>query len=54
MSRRQLPIAARSAPALADSVRVADRVRPIYAVWELTLRCDLGSWGRSVRRAMRS
>lgn len=42
MSRRHLPLAARSAPVLADGVRAADRARPIYAVWELTLRCDLG------------
>src|SRR4051812_22188213 len=27
---------------LADEVREVDRVRPIYAVWEITLRCDLG------------
>ena len=26
---------------LADSVRAADAVRPIYCVWELTLACDL-------------
>jgi radical SAM protein with 4Fe4S-binding SPASM domain len=41
MSRRHLPLAARPAPKLDDSVRAADRVRPIYAVWEVTLRCDL-------------
>jgi radical SAM protein with 4Fe4S-binding SPASM domain len=27
---------------LAGEVREIDRVRPIYAVWEITLRCDLG------------
>ncbi|MGD0679286.1 MAG: radical SAM protein, partial [Polyangiaceae bacterium] len=44
---RTLPIAPRSAPArrnlpLADDVRAVDRAwRPVYAVWEVTLRCDL-------------
>lgn len=41
MKHRRLPLAPPSSPALADSVRPADRVRPVYAVWELTLRCDL-------------
>src|SRR6476469_5699461 len=27
---------------LAAETRAVDRVRPIYAVWEITLRCDLG------------
>src|SRR5579862_5237212 len=42
-----LPIATESPPArrrlpLAGKVRAADRaVRPTYAVWEITLRCDL-------------
>ncbi|HVI02179.1 MAG TPA: radical SAM protein, partial [Enhygromyxa sp.] len=26
---------------LAPSVRASDAVRPVYAVWEITLRCDL-------------
>jgi radical SAM protein with 4Fe4S-binding SPASM domain len=41
---RRLPLApsAHAAPALADDVRPIDRRGPIYAVWELTLRCDLG------------
>src|SRR5579871_3053333 len=44
---RSLPIAPRAAPALrhlplAPEARDIDRNwRPIYAVWELTLRCDL-------------
>jgi radical SAM protein with 4Fe4S-binding SPASM domain len=44
---RQLPIAPFAPPALrrlplADDVRPIDQqVRPIYAVWEITLRCDL-------------
>lgn len=44
---RRLPIAPHAEPArrnlpLADDVREVDRRwRPIYAVWELTLRCDL-------------
>ncbi|HYO94522.1 MAG TPA: radical SAM protein [Polyangiaceae bacterium] len=43
---RQLPIAPRAEPArrrlpLADHVRPVDGVRPIYAVWEVTLGCDL-------------
>jgi len=47
MKHRRLPLAPRSVSVLSDSglsetVRPADRVRPIYAVWELTLRCDLG------------
>ena len=41
MSRRRLPLAGHARP-LAESVRPVDRVRPVYAVWELTLRCDLG------------
>jgi radical SAM protein with 4Fe4S-binding SPASM domain len=32
---------ARAQRALGDSVREVDRVRPIYAVWEITLKCDL-------------
>lgn len=32
----------RSSNSLAETARPVDRVRPIYAVWELTLRCDLG------------
>jgi radical SAM protein with 4Fe4S-binding SPASM domain len=31
-----------SPQALANEVREVDRQRPIYAVWEITLRCDLG------------
>jgi len=44
---RSLPIAPRARPALrhlplADEARDVDRVwRPTYAVWELTLKCDL-------------
>lgn len=44
---RQLPIAPLAPPArrrlpLADEVRPIDqRLRPIYVVWEITLRCDL-------------
>ncbi|MEM7153301.1 MAG: radical SAM protein [Myxococcota bacterium] len=43
---RSLPIAPRAKPSrthlpLADEVRPIDSVRPIYAVWEITLRCDL-------------
>src|SRR4249920_113617 len=43
---RTLPIAPQALPAkrrlpLADDVRPQDGVRPIYAVWEITLRCDL-------------
>lgn len=39
-ARLHLPLA--SAPALAASARAVDRrLRPIHAVWELTLRCDL-------------
>ena len=47
MTGRRLPIAPRSTPAarhlpLLDDVRAIDREeRPIYAVWELTLACDL-------------
>ncbi len=46
MSVRRLPIAPVAAPArrnlpLAERSRVADRMlRPVYAVWEITLRCD--------------
>lgn len=46
MTARRLPIAPVAAPArrnlpMADRSRVADRMlRPIYAVWEITLRCD--------------
>jgi radical SAM protein with 4Fe4S-binding SPASM domain len=43
---RRLPLAPHAAPArrhlpLASEVRASDRVRPIYAVWEITLACDL-------------
>ena len=43
---RNLPIAPEAPPAkrrlpLADEVRKQDGVRPIYAVWEITLACDL-------------
>jgi radical SAM protein with 4Fe4S-binding SPASM domain len=56
---RSLPIAPRPGPALrhlplADDVRDVDRRwRPIYAVWELTLRCDLacGHCGSRAGRA---
>ncbi|HVR63770.1 MAG TPA: radical SAM protein, partial [Polyangia bacterium] len=44
--RRSLPVAPEAPPArrhlpLAPEVRRIDGVRPIYAVWEITLRCDL-------------
>jgi radical SAM protein with 4Fe4S-binding SPASM domain len=44
--RRSLPIAPEAPPGrrrlpLAPDVRAVDGVRPIYAVWEITLRCDL-------------
>ena len=44
--RRSLPIAPEALPGrrhlpLAPEVRAIDDVRPIYAVWEITLRCDL-------------
>ncbi|HEY8927431.1 MAG TPA: radical SAM protein [Polyangia bacterium] len=44
--RRSLPVAPSAPPArrhlpLAAESRAADQVRPIYAVWEITLRCDL-------------
>src|SRR6185295_3992787 len=44
--RRSLPIAPDALPArrhlpLAPESRAVDEVRPIYAVWEITLRCDL-------------
>ena len=44
---RSLPIAPMAQPSakvrlpLADDVRPKDAVRPIYAVWEITLACDL-------------
>jgi radical SAM protein with 4Fe4S-binding SPASM domain len=43
---RTLPLAPLALPArrhlpLADSAREVDKVRPIYAVWEITLACDL-------------
>jgi MoaA/NifB/PqqE/SkfB family radical SAM enzyme len=43
---RGLPIAPTAAPSrkrlpLAETARPSDAVRPIYAVWEITLRCDL-------------
>src|SRR5579872_3670565 len=44
--RRSLPVAPQAPPArrhlpLAPAARPIDDVRPIYAVWEITLRCDL-------------
>ncbi len=44
--RRDLPIAPEAAPGrrhlpLHDLARPQDKVRPIYAVWEITLACDL-------------
>jgi radical SAM protein with 4Fe4S-binding SPASM domain len=44
--RRSLPVAPEAPPArrhlpLAPEIRDVDHVRPIYAVWEITLRCDL-------------
>src|SRR5580692_770591 len=44
--RRSLPVAPEAPPArrhlpLAPEIRDVDQVRPIYAVWEITLRCDL-------------
>ncbi|HEX3696508.1 MAG TPA: radical SAM protein [Polyangia bacterium] len=44
--RRSLPVAPEAQPArrhlpLAPESRRVDEVRPIYAVWEITLRCDL-------------
>src|SRR5262245_14453356 len=46
--RRSLPVAPEAPPARrhlplapADDVRAVDAVQPIYAVWEITLRCDL-------------
>src|SRR5258708_28180817 len=44
--RRSLPVAPEARPArrhlpLAPEARDVDEVRPIYAVWEITLRCDL-------------
>ena len=46
MPKRSLPFAPLADPArrrlpLAEDVREHDAVRPIYAVWEITLRCDL-------------
>jgi len=47
MTRRRLPIAPLASPSkpvhlpLAPTVQTCDRVRPGYAVWEITLRCDL-------------
>ncbi|HEY2735581.1 MAG TPA: radical SAM protein [Polyangiales bacterium] len=43
---RTLPLAPRAVPArrhlpLAAAARAVDEVRPIYAVWEITLACDL-------------
>src|SRR3954465_10697923 len=46
-TRRSLPLAPRAAPArrhlpLASETREIDRqLRPIHAVWEITLACDL-------------
>jgi radical SAM protein with 4Fe4S-binding SPASM domain len=44
--KRSLPVAPEAPPArrhlpLAPESRAVDQVRPIYAVWEITLRCDL-------------
>ena len=44
--RRDLPIAPHAEPfrrrlPLADAARENDKWRPIYAVWEITLKCDL-------------
>lgn len=46
MRRRSLPIAPPGPPAvrgrpLEDHARPVDAVRPRYAVWEITLQCDL-------------
>ena len=46
MRRRSLPIAPPGPPAVRDrplesEVRAVDAVRPRYAVWEITLQCDL-------------
>jgi hypothetical protein len=46
--RRSLPVAPEALPArrhlpLAPESRDADQVRPIYAVWEITLRCRYGA-----------
>lgn len=38
---RSLPLAKRRHLPLAPEVRSNDRRRPVYAVWEITLRCDL-------------
>lgn len=45
--RRHLPVAPLASPGprnlpLEADVRPQDKVRPIYAVWEITLKCDLG------------
>jgi radical SAM protein with 4Fe4S-binding SPASM domain len=45
--RTRLPIAPKAAPSVRNlpleaEARPVDRVRPIYAVWEVTLQCDLG------------
>jgi len=47
----RLPLlgAAGASMALADVTRPADRVRPIYAVWEVTRRCDLACRHRGTR-----
>jgi hypothetical protein len=40
----RLPLVGTAQPghaSLADEVRAVDSVRPIYAVWEITRRCDL-------------
>ncbi|MEM6995217.1 MAG: radical SAM protein [Myxococcota bacterium] len=47
MARRSLPLAPPGPPAVRDRplaafARPADAVRPRYAVWEITLACDLG------------
>jgi radical SAM protein with 4Fe4S-binding SPASM domain len=41
VARASLPLAQRVRLPLAPKVRSCDSVRPQYAVWELTLRCDL-------------
>src|SRR5579862_955755 len=57
---RSLPIAPRPEPALrhlplAAAARAVDRQwRPIYAVWELTLKCDLACAHCGPRAAVRA
>jgi hypothetical protein len=52
----RLPLAGQGqrAPSLSGEVREVDRVRPIYAVWEITLRCDLGCQTAAPVRATRA